>query len=229
MFVCLWAYKALVLIVFFTFTFFQVVMAVYQMHQAASLDLVSLNVLKHLQFNPFSSRSGCQILRPAQECPLYSRRQKETECCEVWTLNKRTSRNIGLLWCCGFGGIHLVVTAKLCDFGKPSSQCYNLWSQPEAWPNWTGLNKLGIQLIVYAYAVCMGIHLYAFFENCTYNVTTMHQRFCSSIIQSDLVLWSLHHILLIQSLWDAAPEKKSFKEVLANLLTFKQVDSPDHS
>ena len=33
-----------------------------------------------------------------------------------------------------------------------------------AWPNWTGLNKLGIQMIVYTYAVCMGIHLYAFFK-----------------------------------------------------------------
>ena len=37
-------------------------------------------------------RSGCRILRPVQECPLYSRRKKETKCCEVRN-NERSARN----------------------------------------------------------------------------------------------------------------------------------------
>ena len=61
-------------------TSLQVVMAVYQMHQAASLDLVSLAVFFiWLRFSVSSfppQRYGCRILRPVQECPLYSRRKK---------------------------------------------------------------------------------------------------------------------------------------------------------
>ena len=77
-------------------TSLQVVMAVYQMHQAASLDLVSLAVFFiWLRFSVSSfppQRSGCRILRPVQECPLYSRRKKETKCCEVRN-NERSARN----------------------------------------------------------------------------------------------------------------------------------------
>ena len=77
-------------------TSLQVVMAVYQMHQAASLDLVSLAVFlsgSDFRSHPFpSQRSGCRILRPVQECPLYSRRKKETKCCEVRN-NERSARN----------------------------------------------------------------------------------------------------------------------------------------
>ena len=77
-------------------TSLQVVMAVYQMHQAASLDLVSLAFFlsgSDFRSHPFpSQRSGCRILRPVQECPLYSRRKKETKCCEVRN-NERSARN----------------------------------------------------------------------------------------------------------------------------------------
>merc|ERR1711971_609042 len=71
-----------------------------------------------------STWSGCQILRPAQECPLYYRRQKETECCEFWKKENFPQYLTSLML--SFGGKHLVITAKLCDFGQPSSQCYNL-------------------------------------------------------------------------------------------------------
>ena len=73
-------------------------MAVYQMHQAASLDLVSLNVLKQLQFNPFYELFSLQgldvrffVLRRSAPSTLGAK--KETQCCEVRTY---VSRNIQL-------------------------------------------------------------------------------------------------------------------------------------
>ena len=101
MFVCLLAYESLVLIVFFSFTIVQVVMAVYQMHQAASLDLVSLNVLKQLQFNPFYELFSLQGLDVRffvlRRSALFTLGDKKRLSAVMSGLNKRTSRNIRLL------------------------------------------------------------------------------------------------------------------------------------
>ena len=86
---------------FFTFTVVQVVMAVYQMHQAASLDLVSLNVLKQLQFNPFYELFSLQGLDVRffvlRRSTLFTLGDKKRLSAVMSGLNKRTSRNIRLL------------------------------------------------------------------------------------------------------------------------------------
>ena len=116
---------------------FKVVMAVYQMHQAASLDLVSNNVLRQLQFWMSFSPKGLDVrffvLRRSAPSTLGAK--KETQCCEVRTY---VSRNIQLFWCCHLmGGIlrlqNFVILANLdpnaitCDLSRGLTKLDKPW------------------------------------------------------------------------------------------------------